>query len=893
MGDQEWTDVAPDELDNTTKSDTSTESKADGLILQVEYHLLDAAGRGNLEKAQQAVASGAPVNCSDAYKRTPLMIACCEGHKDLVVYLLQLGADINLRDKKNSYALRDAVMSGHYAIRDLLLQKGAQVDEADTLELGKVLCTKAAAGDLEGVRELLRCRAAVNAVMYDKRTALHLSAAEGHDSVVSFLLQNGAEAGFQDRWGGSALLDATRGNHLACVALLRDAGVSDAFADASGGALHHLGTASDIAERPKSSGSSGSGHMVMTDDEKMCKAAAKGDMKCLGILVARGADVNAMDYDKRSALHLAAAEGHLEVVRFLVQKGSNVNSPDRWGSHPLRDAVQGNHTEVVEVLTRAGGTNGLKDTSEKEFGDKMCKAASRGDLQSLRSLVAKGATVDCCDYDKRSALHLAAAEGHAAVVEFLVENGVAINVQDRWGGTALKDAQRGGHKAVQDLLTKAGATYGYDDTSQGVHGEQLCKAAAKGDLNQIRKLVEQGVNLAAHDYDKRSALHLSAAEGHVDVVDYLIRHKADVLAKDRFGADALRDAIRGKHNAVQQVLFNAGACKTTMEEQEQKAMSDEYQSQPLHVRAKAERWIIARSEIHIGTLLGEGQQGQVLKADWRGMVVVVKIIKNARASTDELDFQNEISIMSTLRHPNLVLFLGAVLENEPKMLVSEFLDGGSLEDFFECKFKDKMKPFLPPVAMVHRWAVELGMAIAFLHGCRPPVIHRDIKPGNLLLTAEGHLKVSDFGLSKIFEGAQLGAYQMTGVTGTLRYMAPEVMRSEDYTEKVDVYSFSFVIWYMLHGERPLLGTVEKDFVSAAENHIALRPSLGDVTFLPFKALMEKCWEPDALGRLTAADAVLQLKAMTLPKSTKERGAKANKFRNQAQQQRDGKKCSIS
>ena len=55
-----------------------------------------------------------------------------------------------------------------------------------------------------------------------------------------------------------------------------------------------------------------------------------------------------------------------------------------------------------------------------------------------------------------------------------------------------------------------------------------------------------------------AALHLSAAEGHVDVVDYLIRHKADVLAKDRFGADALRDAIRGKHNAVQQVLFNAG-----------------------------------------------------------------------------------------------------------------------------------------------------------------------------------------------------------------------------------------------------------------------------------------------------------------------------------------------
>ena len=55
------------------------------------------------------------------------------------------------------------------------------------------------------------------------------------------------------------------------------------------------------------------------------------------------------------------------------------------------------------------------------------------------------------------------------------------------------------------------------------------------------------------------------------------------------------------------------------------------------------------------------------------------------------------------------------------------------------------------------------------------VIHRDLKPGNLLLTVEGHLKVADFGLSKIFEGAHMGQYQMTGVTGTLRYMAPEVI----------------------------------------------------------------------------------------------------------------------
>ena len=64
------------------------------------------------------------------------------------------------------------------------------------------------------------------------------------------------------------------------------------------------------------------------------------------------------------------------------------------------------------------------------------------------------------------------------------------------------------------------------------------------------------------------------------------------------------------------------------------------------------------------------------------------------------------------------------------------------------------------------------------------VIHRDLKPGNLLLTVEGHLKVADFGLSKIFEGAHMGQYQMTGVTGTLRYMAPEVIERKRKRECV-------------------------------------------------------------------------------------------------------------
>ena len=71
--------------------------------------------------------------------------------------------------------------------------------------------------------------------------------------------------------------------------------------------------------------------MQFSDGELLCKAAASGEVSSLRRLVERGADVNAADYDRRSALHVACAEGHMEAVKFLVEKGANVNSEDRWG----------------------------------------------------------------------------------------------------------------------------------------------------------------------------------------------------------------------------------------------------------------------------------------------------------------------------------------------------------------------------------------------------------------------------------------------------------------------------------------------------------------------------------------------------------------------------------
>ncbi len=148
--------------------------------------------------------------------------------------------------------------------------------------------------------------------------------------------------------------------------------------------------------------------------EKLCRAAARGDLEALRkCIVAEGARVNACDYDRRSALHLAAAEGHASVAEFLVGARADVHARDRWGNTPLRDAERGWHVKVVKLLqqrgavgTLRGGSHGSLAPDESALGEMFCHAAAVGDIGMISRLLRKGASVDSCDCDHRSALHL-------------------------------------------------------------------------------------------------------------------------------------------------------------------------------------------------------------------------------------------------------------------------------------------------------------------------------------------------------------------------------------------------------------------------------------------------------------------------------------------------------
>lgn len=204
-------------------------------------------------------------------------------------------------------------------------------------------------------------------------------------------------------------------------------------------------------------------------------AASKGDHGAVHRLVVRGFDQDAADYDHRTALHLAAAEGREQVVRYLLESGANANPKDRWGGTPLDDAIRCGNKSVVDSLEQHAAHRGesavdasltnapLDERLEGRYSDsaevvELIYAASEGDLSAIRRMVARGIDLGQADYDLRTPLHLASAEGREDVVQFFIDQQVELSPLDRWGGTPLADARRHGQLRVVQLLESQGAT---------------------------------------------------------------------------------------------------------------------------------------------------------------------------------------------------------------------------------------------------------------------------------------------------------------------------------------------------------------------------------------------------------------------------------------------------
>ena len=191
-------------------------------------------------------------------------------------------------------------------------------------------------------------------------------------------------------------------------------------------------------------------------------------------------------------------------------------------------------------------------------------AASNGNIRTLESLVSQQRDLQTGDYDIRTPLHLASAEGQFEVVKFLLDHGVK-PIPDRWGGYPISDARNNNHKKIVDLFEKLDIEYtepfhlvenpkGKTDKIAKFDDElmviELLFAATENNVENIRHLVAKGVPVNAGDYDLRTALHLASAEGSLEAVEYLVTHGHPLNVRDRWGATPLDEAKREKRKSV-------------------------------------------------------------------------------------------------------------------------------------------------------------------------------------------------------------------------------------------------------------------------------------------------------------------------------------------------------
>ncbi|KAF3793588.1 U-box domain-containing protein 33 [Nymphaea thermarum] len=227
-----------------------------------------------------------------------------------------------------------------------------------------------------------------------------------------------------------------------------------------------------------------------------------------------------------------------------------------------------------------------------------------------------------------------------------------------------------------------------------------------------------------------------------------------------------------------------------------------------------------------GLKIGEGGFGTVYRGRIRYTTVAIKMLNSESTQAGGSEFHEEVNVLSRVRHPHLVTFIGAC--TEACALVYEYLPNGSLEDILSCK------DGTPPLAWHARTSIaaEICSALLFLHSAG--VVHGDLKPGNILLDAKLSAKIGNFGICHLLpeQVSTVGLCVAANPNVAFAYLDPEFLATGELTPLSDVYSFGVIILQLLTGRSPLwIARDVQKFVFAGNLQALIDPAAGDWPFV--------------------------------------------------------------
>lgn len=434
------------------------------------------------------------------------------------------------RDKQWSQIQSVDGLTG-WSHNDFLVHRNASDIGADVGSCA-MLARAAHDGDLAAVQRLLANGAPVNGADIFGRTALHEAAMWGHDTILARLLRAGADVHAQDAAGRTALDQALQSGNVSSLLLLGEAGAN---LDLSSPATLPL----------------------------MIEAATRGNTALLELIIAEGHDVNWQDSNGQTALAAASANGQGKALSLLLDAGADTQWQDEQGRSTLMLAANSDDIGTLALLHEAGGDVNLRDQAGHNA---LTLAAANGNGNSVAwLLISEQVDVNSrVSPDDHNALHLAAAAGHDDVVALLLLSRIDVLAEDAAGQTARQLAGAAGHNRVVELLPAATVSSVANTTVPQLTGADdvaFLTAARNGNLLEVNRLIDAGIDLQARDEDQRTALMLAAGEGRRNVVLRLLLAGAEPNARQtgfQHHQTALYHAIQGGHDDVSAMLLLAG-----------------------------------------------------------------------------------------------------------------------------------------------------------------------------------------------------------------------------------------------------------------------------------------------------------------------------------------------
>lgn len=365
-------------------------------------------------------------------------------------------------------------------------------------------------------------------------------------------------------------------------------------------------------------------------------------------------------------------------------------------------------------------------------------------------------------------------------------------------------------------------------------GDDIVRAvrAMNETLKQNRLLREQGDN-SSYPYssdDKSTGQDLlkNVSDFNLDDRDEISGGRSSLYAfpKEHFSSQKAISLPSSPHEYRSQASGRSGANDEMVTTWNKILESPMFQNKPL---LPFHEWNIDFSEITVGTRVGIGFFGEVFRGIWNGTDVAIKVFLEQDLTAENMeDFCNEISILSRLRHPNVILFLGACMKPPRLSMVTEYMEMGSLYYLIHLSGLKKKLNWRRRLKMLR----DICRGLMCIH--RMKIVHRDLKSANCLVNKHWTVKICDFGLSRMMIETPM---KDSSSAGTPEWMAPELIRNEPFTEKCDIFSLGVIIWELCTLSRPWYGTPPERVVYAVANE----GSRLEIPEGPVGRLIADCW----------------------------------------------------